>query len=538
MDKTTPAPTQKAGAKEWLGLAVLALPTLVLSLDVTVLYLALPHLSADLGTTGTQTLWIIDIFGFLLAGFLITMGTLGDRIGRRKLLMIGGVGFALASLMGAYATSPEMLIAARALLGVFGATLMPSTLSLITNMFADSKQRAQAVAIWAGCVSSGIAIGPPIGGLLLESFWWGSAFLLAVPVMVLLLITAPFLLPEYRNPSVHRIDIVSVALSLLTMIPVIWGIKELADSGLQVLPLVGLAVGVASGALFVSRQKRLTEPLLDVSLFRIREFSATLLMLLVGVGVVGGVYLFISQYLQLVKDQSPLEAGLWMLPSAGAMMVTAAAAPALIKWVRPGYLVGAGLAVSSSGYFTLLSVNADSELSALVISMIVLFIGLGPVFALGTDLVLGTAPPEQSGSAAAMSETAMELGISLGIAVLGSVGALVYRKKMEDAVPEEALGPEAAELASETLPGALAVAEKAPPETGEPLAEQAIGFFMDGFHASAVGCGVIVGTFAVVSFVLLRNARTQAQVEADEAGEAGEAGETDSTKGRVPAESS
>ncbi|WP_432015669.1 MFS transporter [Streptomyces cucumeris] len=514
MDVTTPAQNQKAGAKEWLGLAVLALPTLVLSVDVTVLYLALPHLSADLQPSANQTLWIIDIFGFLLAGFLITMGTLGDRIGRRKLLMIGGAGFAAASLLGAYANSAEMLIAARILLGIFGATLMPSTLSLITNMFSDAKQRAQAVAIWAACVSSGIAIGPPIGGLLLESFWWGSVFLLAVPVMVLLLITAPFLLPEFRSPSAHRLDLVSVALSLAAVIPVIWSIKELADDGATALTLAVLVGGLVFGVLFVMRQKRLAEPLFDVSLFRNREFSATLLMLLIGVGVVGGVYLFISQYLQLVKEQSPIEAGLWMLPSAFVMMITAAASPALIKWIRPGYLVGAGLAMSAAGYFMLLSVDAADELSMLVMSMIVLFSGLGPVFALGTDLVLGTAPPERSGSAAAMSETSMEFGISLGIAVLGSVGAAVYRNKMEGSVPE-ALGPDAVKTAGETLPGAIKVAQEAPPETAGPLRERAVGFFMDGFHASAMVCGITVGAFALISFVLLRNARTKAQVESE-----------------------
>ncbi|WP_340560315.1 MFS transporter [Streptomyces sp. GSL17-111] len=516
MDATTPAQGRKAGAKEWLGLTVLALPTLVMSVDVTVLYLALPHLGADLQPSANQTLWIIDIFGFLLAGFLITMGTLGDRIGRRRLLMIGGAGFAVASLVAAYANSAEMLIAARALLGFFGATLMPSTLSLISNMFADSKQRAQAVAIWAACVSSGIAIGPPVGGLLLESFWWGSVFLLAVPVMVLLLVAAPFLLPEYKSPSAHKLDLVSVGLSLASVIPVIWSIKELAEDGLQALPLAVLVAGLLLGVLFVMRQKRLTEPLLDVSLFRNSEFSATLLMLLVGVGVVGGVYLFISQYLQLIKDQGPMEAGLWMLPSAFVMMVTAAASPALVRWVRPGFLVGGGLAISATGYFMLLGVGADDGLSALVIAMIVLFSGLGPVFALGTDLVLGTAPPERSGSAAAMSETAMEFGISLGIALLGSVGAAVYRNNMEDAVPD-GLSPEAAEAAVETLPGAMAVAAEAPPEVGGPLAERAFAFFMDGFHASAVVCGITVGLFALVSFGLLRNARTKAQIDAEAA---------------------
>lgn len=518
MSVNAPATASKAGTQEWLGLAVLTLPTLVLSLDATVLYLALPNIAGDLKPTGNQTLWIIDIFGFLLAGLLIAMGTIGDRIGRRRLLMIGAVGFAGASLLAAYANSAEMLIVARALLGITGATLMPSTLSLIRNMFTDAKQRAQAIAIWSGFFASGAALGPPIGGLMLENFWWGSVFLLAVPVMVVLLIAAPFLLPEYRSPSAHRLDLVSVVLSLVAVIAVIWGIKELAEDGLRVLPAAVLVAGVVLGALFVIRQTRVPDPLLDVTLFRHKEFSATLVTMLVGIGVLGGVYLFIAQYLQLVKDQSPLEAGLWLLPSAFVMMVTASVAPVFTKWVRPGFVVGASLVVTAIGHLMLLAVDPTDSVWVLVAALVVLFAGIGPVFALGTDLVVGTAPPERSGSAAAMSETASEFGLALGIALLGSVGVAVYRSNM-DGSTTDGLPPEAAEAAAETLPGALAVADELPSETAGPLVEQAIGFFMDGFHATALVCGVVVLVLAVVSAVLLRNTRTHGQTEDQEQAE-------------------
>ncbi len=516
MSVNAPAAAGRAGSREWLGLAVLCLPTLVLSVDATVLYLALPHLAEDLKPTGNQTLWIIDIFGFLLAGLLIAMGTIGDRIGRRRLLMIGAVGFGAASLIAAYASSAEMLIVGRALLGISGATLMPSTLSLIRNMFTDNQQRSQAIAIWSGFFASGAALGPPIGGLVLEKFWWGSVFLLAVPVMVVLLIAAPFLLPEYRSPSAHRLDLISVLLSLAAIIAFIWGVKELAEDGLHWLPAAVLVAGVVLGVLFVRRQLRVPDPLLDMSLFRRREFSVTLATLLVGIGVLGGVYLFIAQYLQLVKDQSPLEAGLWLLPSAFVMMVTASVAPVVTKWIRPGYVVGLALLMTATGHLMLLAVDPGDSVWVLVAALAVLFGGIGPVFALGTDLVVGSAPPERSGSAAAMSETASELGLALGIALLGSIGVSVYRSNVDAAIPD-GLPAEAADAASETLPGAIAVAEELPPETGGPLVEGAIGYFMDGFHVTAVVCGVLVLVLAVLTAVLLRDIKSHtpaAQLEA------------------------
>ncbi len=217
---------ETAGRREWIGLAVLALPTLLASLDMSVLFLALPHLSADLGANSSQQLWILDIYGFMLAGFLVTMGTLGDRIGRRRLLMFGATAFGLASIVAAWSTSAEMLILARAALGIAGATLMPSTLALIRNMFHDARQRGVAIAVWMSCFMVGTAIGPLIGGVMLSMFWWGSVFLLAVPVMVILLVAAPTLLPEYRDAAAGRVDLTSVVLSLAAILPVIYGLKE------------------------------------------------------------------------------------------------------------------------------------------------------------------------------------------------------------------------------------------------------------------------------------------------------------------------
>ncbi|WP_191060847.1 MFS transporter, partial [Geminicoccus harenae] len=305
-------PGSRATPREWIGLAVLALPCLVYSMDLTVLNLAIPQLSADLRPSAAQLLWIVDIYGFLVAGSLITMGTLGDRIGRRRLLLIGAAAFGVASVLAAFAPSAELLILARAVLGLAGATLAPSTLSLIRTMFQDDRQRTFAIGVWIASFSAGAAIGPVVGGVLLEHFWWGSVFLIALPVMLLLLVLGPFLLPEARDPDAGRMDLPSAALSVVAVLAVIYGIKHSAEAGFGLLPALAILAGLAVGLLFVRRQRRLDDPLIDVSLFRIPSFSAALLINLLSLFAALGFFLVIGQYLQLVLGMGPLEAGLWV----------------------------------------------------------------------------------------------------------------------------------------------------------------------------------------------------------------------------------
>jgi DHA2 family multidrug resistance protein-like MFS transporter len=288
----------KAGLREWVGLSVLTLACLLYSMDLTVLHLAVPALSADLQPSSVQLLWIIDIYGFMVAGFLITMGTLGDRIGRRKLLLIGAGAFGLVSLVAAFSVSPEMLIASRAALGLAGATIAPGTLSLIFNMFQDPGQRTRAIAVWISAFSAGGAIGPVIGGLLLEQFWWGSVFLIALPVMVVLLILGPIVLPEYKDPDAGRLDLVSAVTSLVAVVAVIFGLKQIAQDGIGALPIATIVVGLIVGAFFVRRQLRLADPMIDVRLFRIPRFSASLLVNFLTIFVAVGYFLFVAQYLQ------------------------------------------------------------------------------------------------------------------------------------------------------------------------------------------------------------------------------------------------
>ena len=501
--RAEPALPARAGAREWLGLALLALPTILLGLDLTLLHLALPALAADLQPTSTEALWIMDAYGFMIAGFLITMGTLGDRIGRRKLLMIGAAAFAIASVAAAFSTSATMLIAARAALGVAGATLMPSTLALISNLFADPRQRALGFGVWATMFALGMAMGPIVGGALLGHFWWGAAFLLAVPIVALLLLLAPILLPEYRAPEAGRIDLYSVALSLVAMLPVIYGIKQIAKYGFVPDASAAIAIGICFAALFVRRQKRLSDPLLDMSLFGNRAFSVALVVLLFGLIAVGGTMLLVTQYLQLVAGFSPLVAGLWMGPPALAMVAAGIGAPLVARRIRPGFVVAGGLSLSVVGYLILTQLDNDKAAVTMVVACFSLaYLGLGTIAALGTGLVVGSAPPEKAGSASAMSETVQDLGVSLGIAVLGSLATAIYRRTMLDRMPDN-LARDAHEAVSDSLWAASAVAAELPAG----LIEEAEAAFIAGFNAAAVFSAASVTVLVILATVALRHVR-------------------------------
>jgi MFS transporter, DHA2 family, multidrug resistance protein len=496
-----------AGRRRWIGLAVLALPCMLYSMDLTVLNLAVPSLSADLTPSATQLLWIVDIYGFLVAGALITMGTLGDRIGRRRLLLIGAGAFGIASVLAALSVTAEMLIATRALLGLAGATIAPSTLSLIRNMFHDPTERTTAIGVWITSYSVGAAIGPLVGGILLQHFWWGSVFLAGVPVMLLLLVLGPALLPEFRDPAAGRLDLLSAGLSLASVLAVIYGLKRMAEHGPGWLSAVSIVAGLATGAVFVRRQRRLAHPLIDLALFRIPAFRASLVTYLLATFVAFGCYVFIAQYLQLVLGLSPLAAGLWTLPFTGGFIVGSLLTPAIARRFRPASVIAAGLVVAAVGFTVLTRVDGPSGLAVLVSAMVVFSLGLAPVFTLTNDAVIGTAPPERAGSASAISETSSELGGALGIAILGSVGAALYRRAMADAVPPD-LSPEAAEAARGTLGGALAVSAQLPDQLGAMLLGTARAAFTQGLQLTALVSAVTVIATAVVGAVMLRRART------------------------------
>src|SRR6266699_3797623 len=452
LENAAAARPSRASRREWIGLAIIALPCVLYSMDFTVLHLAVPHLSAALQPSSSQLLWIVDIYGFLLAGALMPMGVLGDRIGRRKLLLIGAAVFGLASVLAAFSTSAGMLIAARALLGVAASTLAPSTLALIRNMFFDPRQRTVAIGVWVASFSAGGAIGPLVGGALLASFWWGSVFLVAIPVMLLLLALGPVFLPEYRDRNAGRVDLPSAALSLMAVLAVIYGIQSVAENGAGWLPTLAILVGLVMAALFLRRQQTLQRPFLDLKLFRLRLFSVTLLIYLLGFFVLFPAFFFITQYLQLVLGMGPLEAGLWTLP-----------------WA----------------------------VSQLVGSLLI------PVITLATDLIVGTVPPERAGVASGLSETSSELGGALGIALLGSAATALYQSKIESTLPG-GVSPHVAQVARGTLGGALSVASQVPHAPGLALIASARAAFADASMLMFSLCGGIALLAALAAVVLLR----------------------------------
>ena len=497
---------ERAGRREWVGLAVLALACLLYAMDLTVLNLAIPEISADLQPTSVQLLWIIDIYGFVVAGSLITMGTLGDRIGRRRLLLIGAVAFGAASVLAAFSTSAEMLIATRALLGLAGATIAPSTLSLIRNMFHDPGQRQFAIGVWITAFSLGGAIGPVLGGVLLEFFWWGSVFLLAVPVMAALLVLGPLLLPEFRDPDAGRLDLLSAAFSLISVLAVIYGLKQIVQDGLGWLPVLAILAGVLVGLAFVRRQTRLADPLIDLRLFRIRAFSASLAVYTLAILILFGAFLFIFQYLQLVLDMSPLEAGLWTLPGFLGFIVGSMLAPIIVRFVRAAYVMAAGLVIGAVGFGILAQVDGDSGVALVVTATLVFTLGMGPLFTLTNDLIIGSAPPERAGAASGISETGAELGGALSIAILGSIGTVVYRNEVGAGIPA-GVPPEEASAARDTLGGAVAAADELPAPLAAELLDGAREAFIQGMQVAALSSAVLAAVTALLAAILLRRVR-------------------------------
>ncbi|MFJ1704468.1 MFS transporter [Kitasatospora sp. NPDC088346] len=504
-----------AGRREWTGLAVLLLPTLVLAMDMGVLFFAVPYIATDMRPSGTQQLWIMDMYSFLLAGLLIPMGALGDRIGRRRLLTAGAAGFAAASLVAAYADGAAQLIAARALLGITGATLMPSTLALIRNMFHDAKQRQAAIGIWSAAMMGGATLGPVVGGLLLDHFWWGSAFLAAVPVMLLVLLAAPVLLPEYRATPTGRFDLLGAALSIATVLPVVYGIKTLAVDGWSLPPLLVLAAGLLTGAGLVARLRTAAHPLIDLSLFRIRTYSGAITVNTIAMFAMMGFTLFTSQYLQLVKGLSPLAASLWaLLPSVG-VGAAVGGIGALAGKVRPATLMTCGFVLGAAGFGLMTLVGPDTPLAVILTAAAVIAAGSVGTMTLTAEMVVSAAPAERAGAASATSETASELGSSLGIALLGAAGAAIYRTRLDGGVTA-GLPADAARAAQDTLGGAVTVAGRLSGRAGTELLTAGRAAFTDGMHVAAV-----VGLLVMLGAALAAN-RMMRHLPAAPAGTAAE----------------
>ncbi|PWC04456.1 MFS transporter [Agromyces badenianii] len=506
--RATRAPrAPRAPRRAWVALAVLMLPVLLVSVDNTVLSFALPAISRDLAPSAAQQLWIIDAYPLVLAGLLVAMGSAGDRFGRRRMLLIGSVGFALLSIVAAFAPTAEALIASRAALGFFGAMLMPSTLSLLRTVFVEREQRRLAIAVWASGFAAGSALGPLVGGLLLEHFHWGSVFLLAVPVLVPMLVLVPLLIPESRDPAPGRIDVPSTLLSLAAMVPVVFGIKSLATDGISGFGIPAIVVGLFCGFWFVRRQLKSRSPMLDVRLFRQGSFGGAVLVNLFSVIALVGFLYFVSQHLQLIAGLTPVAAGLALLPGLVAMIIAGLVVVPIARRVRPRVLVPVALLLSAGGYAIIAFFATPDSIAPVVVAFVLLGVGIGAAETVSNELILSSAAPEKAGAASAVSETAYELGAVLGTAVLGSILAAHYRAAIE--LPA-ALSAAQASAASETLAGAATVAERLPGSIGEQLAASAALAFDEGVViTSLIGVALMVAA-AIVAALALRNPKSSA----------------------------
>lgn len=517
---STTAAAPRAAWRDWLALSLLMFPVLLVAVDNTALTFALPAIARSLDASGVQLLWIVDAYPLVLAGLLVAMGSLGDRIGRRRLLFIGSIGFAAVSAVTAFAPSAEWLIAGRAGLGFFGAMLMPSTLSLIRNIFPEPNRRRLAVAIWAAGFSGGAALGPIFGGWLVEHFWWGAILLVAVPIILPLLALGPVLIPESRDPNPGRVDVPSIVLSLLVMVPVVYGIKDLATHGLAPEPIAAIGFGLLMGYGFIRRQRALLQgqqlggtaaPLLDVSLFGNKVFSTAITANVLALFSFNGFILFLAQHLQLLEGQSPSESGVAMVPALIATVVAGLLVVPLVRKVRPGFVVAGGLLLSAAGYFLVAFGDHSNGPAVLLTALLVLCLGVGSAETISNDLILGAAPAEKSGAAAAISETGYEVGSLLGTAVLGSILTASYQRNLRlPAGVAETAPAEATRQAGETLAGAMELAHTLPAPLAEALTAAARAAFDSGVHITAAIALVLMAAASVLAALVLRKVPTAA----------------------------
>jgi len=502
---------QWATVRTWVGLAVLVLPMLLIAIDGMVLIFALADITADLEPSGVQQLWMLDIYALMLAGLLITMSSLGDRFGRRRVLLIGAVFFAIASVLGALSTAPWMLIAARALLGVSGAMIMPGTLSLIRNMFLDRNQRRTAMAVWSASGALGAAAGPIVGGAIIEAFSWHAAFLMNIPVMVLLLALAPFLVPESRNPNPGRIDLPSIVLSLAGMISFVYGVKTFAEGKEPGVAFLTFFAGLLLLVLFVIRQLRMPIPMINVRLFRVRSFTGAVVTDLLSVFSLVGAMFALTQFLQLVVGLSVIHSALWMLPQAAVSATAGFIAAALVKRVPTSIIVSAGVLITAGGFATLLTLTPDTPPWQIAVALCLVGLGAGVGMTLTNDLIMSSVRPEQSGQAAAISETAYELGTAFGTAILGSVLLGFYRTGLTYAAPA-GLSGSVLDAARETLAAALLYAQELPGEIGAALAAAATDSFTTALASTGGIAALILLAVAIFAGIMLRGVSAQADL--------------------------
>ncbi|MGH9242817.1 MAG: DHA2 family efflux MFS transporter permease subunit [Acidimicrobiales bacterium] len=515
VEATDEAPAQ-GHARRWLVLAVLCFSLLLIVIDNTIVNVALPTIQSELGASTSQLQWVVDAYILVFAGLLLTAGALGDRFGRRGALSIGLLIMGTSAALSAMATEPSQLIATRALMGVGAALIMPATLSILTNVFTDPKERGRAIAIWAGVAGMGVALGPVTGGWLLDHFWWGSVFLVNIPVVALAFVAGRLLVPTSRSPHAVPVDLPGAALSIAGLVSLVWAIISAGEHGWtdgSVLSAFGVAA-VLLGA-FVWWERRTTYPMLDMNFFTNRRFSAASGAITLTFFALFGSFFLLTQYLQFVLGYTPLEAGIRLLPMAGVMMVIAPASARLVEGFGTKAVVGSGLLIAAGGLFSYRFLTAGSSYIEVVASMIVLAVGMSLVMAPATESIMGSLPPAKAGVGSAVNDTTREVGGALGVAVLGSLLSGAYTSQMTDALASSPnpLPPEAAGAVTEQLGGALAVAGRLGGSTGQALADAARTAFVDGMGTALTVGSIVVLVAAAAVFLFLPSRAAEPSVQ-------------------------
>lgn len=501
--------------RRWWTLGVMALSLLVIGLDNTILNVALPTLVRELGASASQLQWMVDAYILVFAGLLLTMGALGDRFGRRRALSIGLLLFGLGSLGAAFSGSANTLIATRAAMGIGGALIMPSTLSIITNVFSGA-ERGRAIAAWAAVSGLGIIGGPVLGGWLLEHFWWGSVFLVNVPIVLIAVLAGYFLVPESKDPNATPLDPIGAGLSIVGLSALVYAIIEAPANGwTDPLILAGFAIAAVLLGLMVWWELRTPHPMLQMSFFRNPRFSAASASITLVFFAMFGTVFLIAQYLQFVLGFTPFEAGLRVMPVA-TLIVAAPLSARLTEKFGSKVVVTAGLVIVATALTILAAVDVEGGYGRVALALSIMGFGMGMTMAPATDSIMGSLPLAKAGVGSAMNDTTRQVGGALGVAVLGSVLASTYSAAMNPVVA--VLPPPAAELALDSVGGAARVAAQIG-EAGAELLRAAASAFVDGMgNAVLVAAGVaLIG--AVVSAAFLPSRATEAQVDvSDEAG--------------------
>nr|WBO77062.1 MFS transporter [Streptomyces sp. SBE_14.2] len=479
-----------AGANRWVVLVVLCASLLLVAVDATVLHVAVPAVTEDLKPGAIELLWIVDVYPLVCASLLILFGTLGDRVGRRRILLLGYGLFGVASALAAFADTAQVLIVARALLGVGGAMIMPATLSILRQVFPDRRERALAIGIWSAVAAVGAAVGPLLGGFLLEHFWWGSVFLVNIPLMLISLPVGRILLPESKGDGDGPWDVVGALMAAAGLFGVVLGVKRLGGGevdGVTVLPLV---LGAVLLFLFVRRQRRRKHPLVDLRMFARPAFSTSVGCIVLAMLALVGLELIAAQYLQLVLGLSPLETGLRLLPLTFAAMGAGLAGARMLRRFGPRRMVCAGFCLTAFAV-VLLTAMGDTDNPALMLSGFVLLgFGLETTLFGAYESMLSEAPTEQAGGAAAIGETSYQLGAGIGIALLGTVMNAAYAPGLSS-VP--GVPASASASASHSLGEAYEVAGQLGGRAGDTLREVARNCFVHGLHVTLlVSAGLLL----------------------------------------------